>query len=72
MVERWCQEIHIFHLCVGKAIITLQNIAILLELQVHVLAITGTVQIIWSDLYEELFGIRLSETMLSGSTLRFH
>lgn len=30
LVELWCQEIHIFHLPVGKASMTLQEVAVLL------------------------------------------
>ncbi|XP_010936497.2 serine/threonine-protein phosphatase 7 long form homolog [Elaeis guineensis] len=50
----------------------LQDVAVLLGLRVHGPVITSTAQIIWSDFYEELFGIKLSKTILSRSSLRFH
>nr|XP_010943408.1 protein MAIN-LIKE 2-like [Elaeis guineensis] len=72
MVEQWCQKTHNFYLRIWKVTIILQDVAVLLGLWVHGLAIVGTAQIIWSNLCEELFGITPLEAILSGSSLRFH
>nr|XP_019704681.1 serine/threonine-protein phosphatase 7 long form homolog [Elaeis guineensis] len=72
MMEQWHQETHTFHLRVEEATITLQDIIVLFGLWMHGHTIISTAQIIWLDLYEELFEIRPPEAMLLESLLRFH
>ncbi|XP_071723719.1 serine/threonine-protein phosphatase 7 long form homolog [Rutidosis leptorrhynchoides] len=41
LVERWRQETHSFHLCVGEATITLEDVEVLLGLRTDGLPVTG-------------------------------
>lgn len=77
LVERWRQETHSFHLAVGEATITLQDVAVLLGLRVHGRAVTGRSDYIWPELVHELLGITppagvLSSASLSLTWLRTH
>ena len=42
LVERWRPETHTFHLSVGEMTITLQDVAIILDLRIHGPPFTGT------------------------------
>lgn len=70
LVERWRQETHTFHLAVGESTITLQDVAVLLGLRVHGDAVTGSCDVLWEDLCEELLGLRPGVESLEGSSLK--
>ncbi|KAL2941118.1 Serine/threonine-protein phosphatase 7 long form-like protein [Bienertia sinuspersici] len=76
LVERWRRETHIFHLPVGEATITLQDVAILLGLRVHGEPVTGNASQLWDHLVEELLGVapdddlEIGKLVLRGSTLK--
>ena len=50
--------------------ITLQDIAILFGLRVHGHPVTGSIDINWHALCEELLGVRLTKTDIRGASLR--
>ncbi|XP_074268634.1 serine/threonine-protein phosphatase 7 long form homolog [Silene latifolia] len=70
LVERWRQETHTFHLPVGEATITLQDVGVLLGLKVGGLPITGKSDYIWSELLDEHLGRRPPPDALKGNTLK--
>lgn len=70
LVERWRQETHTFHLAVGESTITLQDTAVLLGLRVHGDPVTGTTDVQWPNLCEELLGRRPDGNSLQGSALK--
>ena len=69
LVEKWHPETHTFHLPIGKMTITLQDVAIILELCIHGLPITGTCDIDWSLLCYELLGMTPPTSEIKGSVI---
>ncbi|XP_031266373.1 serine/threonine-protein phosphatase 7 long form homolog isoform X2 [Pistacia vera] len=70
LVERWRQETHTFHFTVGESTVTLQDVAVLLGLRIHGYPVTGSADLQWDDLCEELLGVRPDPSVLHGSTLK--
>ncbi|KAL2906190.1 Serine/threonine-protein phosphatase 7 long form-like protein [Bienertia sinuspersici] len=76
LVERWRRETLTFHLPMGEATITLQDVAVLLGLQVHWEPVTGHASQLWNHLVEELLGVapdddpETGKPVLRGLTLK--
>jgi len=76
LVERWRQETHTFHLRVGEATITLEDVAVLLGLRVHGDAVTGRGDGNWAQVVHNLLGVLpeidpfTQQRPMAGSTLR--
>ena len=68
LVERWRPETHTFHVPVREMTITLQNVAIILGLRIHGLAVTGTCVFVVAELCGEFLGVTHS-LMLSKDFL---
>ncbi|KAH9602912.1 hypothetical protein KSS87_013902 [Heliosperma pusillum] len=70
LVERWRPETHTFHLTVGEATVTLQDVQVLLGLRIRGDVVTGSAACNWRALIYELLGQTPGEEDLKGASLR--
>ncbi|KAH9619811.1 hypothetical protein KSS87_001162 [Heliosperma pusillum] len=70
LVERWRPETHTFHLTVGEATVTLQDVQVLLGLRIRGDVVTGSAACNWRPLIYELLGQTPGEEDLKGASLR--
>ena len=69
LVERWQPETHTFHVPIGEMTITLQDVAILLGLRIHGLAVIGTCVFDVAALCDELLGVIPPADAIRGATI---
>ncbi|KAH1262552.1 Serine/threonine-protein phosphatase 7 long form [Glycine max] len=66
----WRSETHTFHLRCGEAMITLQDVSVLLGLHTEGAPLIGQTNLDWAELCEELLGVRPQEGELQGSVVK--
>ena len=72
LVERWRQETHTFHLPLGKATVTLLDVAVLTRLPIkgHTVCTVGRQLESWQDIVHRVLGVRPPAEVAKGSRLR--
>ena len=57
LVERWRPEMHNFHLPVGECTITLEDVALQLDIRVDSRPINGATYYDWEEICEQYLGV---------------
>ena len=70
LVERWRPETHTFHLPWGKCTITLEDVALQLDIRVDGRVVVGPSFLHWDELCHELLGEVPPENARKGATLK--
>ena len=69
LIKRWRLETHTFHVPVGEMMITLHDVAIIIGLHIHGLAVTGIGVFNVAELCGELLGVTPPTDALRGSSI---